>query len=193
MAPNRRAEGAAGIVAEEVHLAAGGIDLGMRGERPAQAVVIGLIAQRPQRARFDLGWCVAFLQRQQATAVPDDIGVRSAGIVAGRGRRIRQFLAESPEQRASGIVLGQEFRRPHPAIAIAGAAVLEMKRMQHPVADEPVRAGVELWVGPVAIQRAVQLPRQRADDLQERRVALHRDRRQIVQRALGFGWCGFDR
>ena len=59
--------------------------------------------------------------------------------------------------------------------------------MQHAVADEPVCAGrVELRIGAVAIERAVQLARQFADDLEEGRVGLERNRRDIVA-ALGDG------
>ncbi|MGY3468589.1 Co/Zn/Cd efflux system component [Bradyrhizobium sp. LM6.11] len=59
--------------------------------------------------------------------------------------------------------------------------------MQHAVADEPVRAGrVELGIGAVAIERAVQLARQFADDLEERCVGLEWNRREVVA-AFGNG------
>ena len=62
-----------------------------------------------------------------------------------------------------------------------------MKGVQHAVADEPVRARhLDLRIGPVAIQRPIQLARQFADDLEERRVCLERNRRDIVA-ALGDG------
>ena len=103
--------------------------------------------------------------------------------VAGASGSLR---AEAAEQRAAGIVLGLPFRGADPAVAIAGAAVLEMEGVQHAVADEPVRAGrLELRVGAVAIERAVELARQFARDFQERRVAFHRDRRQIGPGRLG--------
>src|SRR5205807_10016718 len=55
---------------------------------------------------------------------------------------------------SAGIVLSQPFWRADPAVAIAGAAVLEVKGVQHAVADEPVRAGrLELRIGAVAIER----------------------------------------
>ena len=102
------------------------------------------------------------------------------------GRRIRQLAAEAAEQRAAGVVLGLPFRGADPAVAIAGAAVLEMEGVQHAVADEPVRARrIELRVGAVAIERAVELARQFAGHLEKRRVAFHRDRRQIGPRRLG--------
>ncbi len=116
----------------------------------------------------------------------DDVGVGDAAIVGDRGRRTRQLAAEAAEQRAAGVVLGQPFRGADPAVAVAGAAVLQMEGVQHAVADEPVRAGgVELRVGAVAIERAVELARQFAGHLEMRRVAFHRDRRQIGPGRLG--------
>ena len=142
--------------------------------------VIVAIAARLQRAGLDLGRQMAFLQRQQASGMEDDVGVGDAAVLRHRGGRIRQPAAEAAEQRAAGVVLGLPFRGADPAVAVAGAAVLEMEGVQHAVADEPVRAGrVELRIGAVAIERAVELARQFADDLQKRRVAFHRDRRQI--------------
>ena len=85
-------------------------------------------------------------------------------------------------------MLGQPLRCADPAVAITGAAVLEMKGVEHAVADEPVGAGhIELRVRTVAIERTVQLARQLAFDFQERRVALHRDRREVVQFGDGVG------
>jgi hypothetical protein len=61
-----------------------------------------------------------------------------------------------------------------------------MEGVQHAVADEPVRAGrVELGVGAVAIERAVEFARQFAGRFQERRITFHRDRRQIGSGRLG--------
>jgi hypothetical protein len=152
----------------------------MRGEGTGDAAAIIAIAARRQRAGLDLGRRMAFFQRQQAPAMKDDVGVGDAAVLDGRGRRIRQFSAEAAEQRAAGVVLGLPFRGADPAVAIAGAAILEMEGVQHAVADEPVRAGrLELRIGAVAIKRAVELARQFAHDLEKRRVAFHRNRRQI--------------
>ena len=127
---------------------------------------------------------MAFFQRQQASAVKDDVGVGDAAVLVGRCRRIRQFAAEAAEQRAAGIVLGLPFGGADPAVAVTGAAVFEMEGMQHAVADEPVRAGrVELRIGAVAIERAVEFARQLAHDLQKRRVGFKRNRRAV-------GWLG---
>src|ERR1700744_6570830 len=74
-------------------------------------------------------------------------------------------------------MLGLPFRGADPAVAVTGAAIFEMESVQHPVADKPVRARrFELRIGAVAIERAVELARQFADDLQKRRVTFHRDR-----------------
>src|ERR1700692_919883 len=83
-------------------------------------------------------------------------------------------------------MLGPPFRRANPAVTVTGAAVFEMEGVEHAVADEPVRSGrVELRVGAVAIERAVELARQFASDFQKGRVAFHRNRRLI-----GNGWAG---
>src|ERR1700743_3225374 len=96
-------------------------------------------------------------QREQASAVKDDIRVGGAAIGNCYCGRVRQLPAKSAEQGAAGIVLGLPFRRADPAVAVAGAAILEMKGVQHAVADEPMctGGGVELRIGAVAIERAV--------------------------------------
>ena len=152
----------------------------MRGERSGDAAAIVAGAAGLERAGLDLGRQMAFLQRQQASAVKHDIGVGNAAIAGDRGRRARQFLAEAAEQRAAGVVFGLPFRGADPAVAVAGAAVLEMEGVQHAVADEPMRARrFELRIGTVAVERAVQFARQFAFDLEMRRVAFHRNRRSI--------------
>ena len=120
----------------------------------------------------------------------DDVGVGDAA-VGEIGGRVRQLAAKAAEQRAAGVVLGLPFRGADPAVAVGGAAVLEVKGVQHAVADEPVRAGhVELRVGAVAIQRAVELARQFAGDFQNRRVTLHRDRPAVAHSArIGLSCC----
>src|SRR5882724_5746123 len=58
-----------------------------------------------------------------------------------------------------------------------------MEGVQHAVPDKPMRAGrVELRIGAVAIERAVELARQRPGHLQGRRVAFEGDRREIAPR-----------
>ena len=77
-------------------------------------------------------------------------------------------------------MFGLPFRGANPAVAVAGAAVLEMEGVQHAVADEPVCARrLELRIGTVAIERAVEFARQFAHDLEMWRVAFKRNRRQI--------------
>ena len=158
----------------------------MRGERSLDGALVVAIAEAIERAGLDLGRQMAFLQRQKLAAMEDDVGVRDAAIVGDRGRRTRQLAAEAAEQRAAGVVLGQPFRGADPAVAVAGAAVLQMEGVQHAVADEPMRAGgIELRVGAVAIERAIELARQFTGHLEMRRVAFHRDRRQIGSGHLG--------
>ena len=116
----------------------------------------------------------------------DDVGVGDAAVLRHRGGGIGQPAAEAAEQRAAGVVFGQPFGGANPAVAVAGAPVLEAEGVQHAVADEPVRAGrFELRIGTVAVERAVELARQFADDLQKRRIAFHRNRPQIGPGRLG--------
>jgi hypothetical protein len=158
----------------------------VRRKAAGDAALIVVITARRQRARLYLGRQMRLFQREQLAGMEDDVGVGDAA-VGEISRGIRQLAAEAAEQSAAGVVLGKPFRRADPAVAIAGASVLEVEGVQHAVADEPVRAGrFELWVGAVAIERAVQFPRQFADDLEERRIGLERDRRDIVA-ALGGG------
>jgi hypothetical protein len=125
-------------------------------------------------------------ERKELARVENDVGVGDTAVGQMR-RRVRHLAPEAAEQRPAGIVLGEPFWRADPAIAIARAAILEVKGVQHTVADEPVRVGhIELRIGAVAIERAVQLARQFADDFEERRVGLERDRRAIC-RGLGEG------
>src|SRR5712671_5128195 len=100
---------------------------------------------------------------------------------------VGQLAAEAAKQCAAGVMFGLPFRGADPAVAVAGAAVLEMEGVQHAVADEPVRPRrLELRIGTVAIERAVELARQFAHDLEMWRVALKRDRRQIGLRRPGY-------
>ena len=123
--------GAGGVVAEEHHLAGDRIDLRMRGEGPGDGAAIIAIAARLERVRLDLGRQMAFLQREQAAAMRDDVGVGDAA-VGGVSRRVRQLLAEAAEQRAAGIVLGLPFGGADPAVAIGGAALSRWKACSMP-------------------------------------------------------------
>jgi hypothetical protein len=75
---------------------------------------------------------MAFLERQQAAEMEDDVGVGDIAIGGCRRRRIRQLAAEAAEQRAAGVMFGLPFRRADPAIAVAGAPLLEMKARSMP-------------------------------------------------------------
>src|SRR4029079_8728971 len=117
------------------------------------------VTSRCERARLDLGRQMRFLEREQAAAVENDIGVGDAAI-GQRGRCVRQLAAEAAEQRTAGVMLGLPFRGADPAVRIGGAAVLDVKGGQSAVAEEPVRARrSELWIGAVAVKRAVEIAR----------------------------------
>jgi hypothetical protein len=179
-------ERSSGVVAEEHHLAGDRIDLGMRGEGTTEAAAVIAGAARGQRAGLDFDRRMAFLQRQQAAGMKHDIGVGDAAVAGGRCGSPRQFAAEAAEQRAAGIVFGLPFRGADPAVAVTGAAVLQMKGVQHAVADEPVRARhLELRIGAVAIERAIEVARQLALNFQEWRIALKRNRCPVGPRRVG--------
>src|SRR5260370_31104595 len=100
----------------------------MRGERACDGAIKVAVAAPVQRARLDLGRQVAFLQRQQASGVEDDVGVGHPTIRAGSRGSIRQFsTAEAAKQRAAGVVFGLPFCGAYPAVAGTGAALLPMK------------------------------------------------------------------
>src|ERR1700692_4090531 len=99
----------------------------MRGEGAGNAALIVAIAAPVERAGFDLGRQMAFLQREQAPGMEDDVGIGDAAVGGCGFRRIRQLAAEAAEKRAAGVMLGLPFRGADPAVAIAGAAVFEME------------------------------------------------------------------
>src|SRR5260370_6926388 len=120
-------------------------------ERTGDGAIIVAIATPVQRARFDLGRQVAFLQCQQPSGMKDDVGVGDTAISTGSRRSIGQFsTAEAAEQRTAGIMFGLPFRSADPAVAIAGAATLEMEGVQHAAAAEPVLPRpLELCIAPL--------------------------------------------
>ena len=110
----------------------------------------------------------------------DDVGIGDAAVLDGRSRCIRQLAAEAAEQRAAGVVFGLPFRGADPAVAVTGAAVFKMEGVQHAVADEPVRSRrLKLRIRAVAVKRAIEFAGQFPHDFKKRRVAFHRNRRQI--------------
>src|SRR6187399_1406977 len=110
----------------------------MRSEGPGDSAIIVAVAAPVQRARLDLGRQVAFLEREQASGVEDDVGVGHPAIRAGGCGSIGQFsTAEARKQRAAGVVFGLPFWSANPAVAVTGAAVLEMEGVQHAVSEEP--------------------------------------------------------
>ncbi|GEC43889.1 hypothetical protein BJA01nite_15310 [Bradyrhizobium japonicum] len=59
--------------------------------------------------------------------------------------------------------------------------------MQHAVADEPVRTGrIELRIGTVAIEHAIQIARQFPDDFEEWRIGFEWNRTEVM---AAFGNC----
>jgi len=81
----------------------------MRGERSGDAAVIAASTAGGERAGLDLGRQMAFLERQQAPAMKDDVGVGDAAILGDRGGGIGQLAAEAAEQGAAGVMFACHF------------------------------------------------------------------------------------
>src|SRR3979409_1863573 len=96
----------------------------MRREGSGDAAIVVAIAAPLQRAGLNLGRQMAFLQRQQASGMKDDVGIGDASIRAGSRGSVGQFSTpEAAEQRTAGVMFRLPFRRAHPAIPGPGLAV----------------------------------------------------------------------
>src|ERR1700676_2262470 len=152
----------------------------MRREGAGDGAIVVAVATPLERTGLDFGRQMTFFQREQAAGMKNNVGVGDAAVLGDRSRRIRQLAAEAAEQGAAGVMFSLPLWGADPAVAITGAATLEMEGVQHAVADEPVRAPrLALTIGAVAIKRAVEFAGQFAHDLQKRCVAFHWYRRQI--------------
>ncbi len=175
-----------GGIAEKHQVSGCRIGLRVRGERPRQGAGKILHAARGQRGGVEFERQMRLLQRQQFAGVPDDVGVGHPGI--GDVRALPPW-PEACAQRPPRGVLGAPLVGAHPAVAVRRPAVLQAESVDHAVAHEPVAVwGRKLRIGSVAEQRPVQPARQFAQHGQVRRVALHRDRREILRRTAGIAW-----
>ena len=171
-------EASGGRVAEEDHLAGLGIELGMRRERAVELVAVGLVAavgaDRHQARRIERVGCVCLLERQEATRVPDDVGVGDGGVEREDARVGVAWVAEGAGEAFAFLVLHLPLGRAHPAVLVGDVAVLDVEGVDHAVAAEPVvgPARRELRVGLVAVERAAELARHLAGDLKVARVGL---------------------
>ena len=112
--------------------------------------------------------------------MPDDVGVGDAAVLA-HDRRVGRPRVETAEQRLAGGVLQNPFRRADIAVAVGDLAAVDEEGVDHAVAGEPVvmAPGLELRIGPVAVEGAPESGRKFARDL-EHEVVLAAHRREIA-------------
>lgn len=137
------------------------------------------IALGRQRFGIEGERAMSFLERKQFAGMPDDVRIGDAVIHALNRRVGGRRIAPGAEQRPMRRVFKLPFGCAHPAIPVGHMAVLDVKGVDHAVADEPMMIGVarrELGIGTVAIERSGQVLRQFAAHNQIRRVGLERYR-----------------
>ena len=146
----------------------------MGGEGPAELVAEGLVAFRHQARRIERERRMRFLERQKLAAVPDDVGVGDGRVERHHPRVGVARVAEGAGEAFALLVLDLPLGRAHPAVLVGDVAVLDVEGVDHAVAAEPVvrPARRELRVGAVAVERAQELLRHLAGDLQVSRIGL---------------------
>ena len=138
------------------------------------------IASCSQRLRIERERAMPLLQGEQLARVPNDVGIGDATVPTLRGRVGGCRIAPAAEQRPMRFVLQLPLRRPHPPVAVADAAIGNVKGVDHPVADKPVMllvARCELRIGTVAVERPDKILRQLAADRQVGRIGFKGYRR----------------
>src|SRR5262249_14603185 len=126
--------------------------------------VEALDAQSLKRARIELVWQTALIpQCERITVVKHDVRIGSVfqpSVRSGsfRGVRIRPVHQARPK-RALRFLLGEKSFRANPSISISRLSVLELDRMHHSVAVEPVitAAGLEDRIWTIAQIDAIQV------------------------------------
>ncbi|MNT22691.1 hypothetical protein D3C72_1580840 [compost metagenome] len=157
------------VIVHRQHLAAGRVDLGMRGKRAGKPALECFRPHGGQRAIHDIG-TAAFIQRVEPARMAQDIGIGQVGL----WRRAEGGVVDP----AAGEALFLQFAGQHPAVAVARATGLQMQGMDH--AGAVVRVGVararfELRIWAVAHEHPVQAGGQHAVHLQVRVVAFVED------------------
>ena len=177
---------AVGVVAEEQHLARLGVDLRVRRHRADELAAEGVRADRRERAHVEFDGRVRFLQREQAVAVPHDVGVREAVGLLPEHARVCIHRVHRAEQRAARVVFLLELLGAHPAVAVRHLAVRDVEAVQHAVAREQVivAARCELRVRAVAQEHAAKLGGDLALHHQVGRIALHPQRLEATDEVL---------
>ena len=156
----------------------------MRRERALQRTAEALHAARCHRHTVELKGQMRFLEREEMTPVPDDVGVGDPGVrnLYPRNRR----SSKARDQRSACLMLGHPFIRPDPSIAIGCPAIVKSESVDHAVPDEPVMLPRvdrrELRIRPVAEQRPVEPARQFAHDRKVRQIEFSVDRTEVKLR-----------
>ena len=127
--------------------------------------------------------------------MPDDIGVGDIvfDLFAARPWRLAKG---SGQQTLARLALRLVLRGPHPAVAIAGLAVLDMNGVDHALTEKPVMLMAARRIhriGTVAVKRTGKRRRQFAVNDELRRIALGHHRREIGLQEwivrIGLGHC----
>ena len=153
-------------VVERHELAGRGIELRVRGERGQRPVEV-VAPDRLERRQRDLVTRTAEPpEREQPPVVEHEVGV---GGVLERTARVREVgtLVDAGPQRVPGRGLDRERLGGHVPVAVHRVAVLEVQRVEHAVAVEPVvpTGWVVLRVRAVADEHAGQVVGQLPDHL----------------------------
>ncbi|MCY1224365.1 hypothetical protein D9M72_365190 [compost metagenome] len=173
-----------------MQLAAVRVALRMRGAARGQAVAEALVPLRRQREGVELEGLVRFLEREQPAAVPEYAGVGRAALAPDHRRVAGRGVAEGAEQRAPGLVLQLPLGRARPAVAVRHLPAVDVKRMHHAVAGEPVVVVVArcvLRARPHAVERAREFRRDRTVDGEGRDVVLLGERGIVAGEEMGVG------
>ena len=115
-----------------------GIDLRMRRQRAADTPAIGVAAARGERVRIEFERPVEAFQREQSTAMPDNIGIGDVVAESAHLRRTGRGIAKGAVQGAAGNALTLEFLAAHLAVAVADAAIFEAEGVCYAVAGKHV-------------------------------------------------------
>jgi hypothetical protein len=149
------------VIREREQLAGVHVELRMRGEtHRIELAAVVVITARLERDRIHFDRQRVFLQHEEALAVPHDVRVRGAAVLAHDARVVRVAIAVAPEQRAPRRLLQFEALVPHPAAAVVDVAMVEVKAMDHALAVDEHVIGCHRRVLPVraaAIEGAVQV------------------------------------
>ncbi len=172
---------AAGLVAEEEHLAGDRIDAGVGGHGlGAQGAVVIPPAHRLQRVRIDFVGPAVLLGHEEASGVPDRGGVGDGAVEAGHRRIVGERVAVAAEQGLAGLALGLVAGGAHVLDVVVDCAVLDQEARDHAVAREHVVVLVPRRMGRIghgAEEGALHLLRDLADHRQIADRGLDADRR----------------